>query len=120
MILDLPQAMQKSWAIFGVFRRLGFSADDIFFIPNTYEPGKGHAMLVILKAQHKTFTVTTGYVDLSEEKFVELWLTFVNQISDEKEEDLELALERSLTSLERVDILFALDAKGFVFPRTLS
>lgn len=63
----IPACIKEALAMHEAFRRLGFSADDIFCV--YYQ----EQIAIELHTQGKEFVVTCGNHDFPEEKFPELW-----------------------------------------------
>ena len=115
LIRDMPQPFQAAFAVFSAWRRLGFTPDDIWF-ETTEETPHTTQIFMVLRAQHKEFSVATGLVHSSREKVEELWTKFAAQISDESEEDLQQVLQRAWTDANAVLLLSSIKRRGWTFP----
>lgn len=114
-----------------LFRRMGFSSDDLYVLPaRTADPT--HALLpkklrvgdlcihVMVKAQGLEFTGLVGKVPCADEKIAEEWRTVAlsfNQSTEEEREAWERAWDRSRVRARLVGIVADMSAKGFALQR---
>lgn len=117
----------EAWAVWEMLRRLGFSADDIFWeiVPTTNAvPGPGLALNVVLRAQGKVLTVTCSH---------RLTLEVGKALEEESREFQEGLVARKFdesvlfdklhaTTMwgNRAGLVIALRSKGFVIVKELN
>jgi len=113
----------EAWATWEIFRKLGFAADDIYWLfSNTLNaiPRPGVALNIQLKTQNKEFTVTCSQ-RLSEGEARRLESSsrkFQEQLSSASFDEAEMidVLHESFAWKNKSDLLVALVSNGFVFP----
>lgn len=105
--------LHEVWAIHQAFRKLGFSADNIFVTNDGIDRARGIVCVsVVLKTHGTLFCVTTDPVD-DYDQFRTEWLAFLETANTHMSE-LELARiwARSHVSKQTVALVHALMAKG--------
>lgn len=126
-IREYPQPIREAWATWEVLRKLGFQADDIFWVfAQTLNavPRPGLALNVVLRTQGREFSVTCS-PRLSEgeakrhEKQARVFMETLNAGKFVEKEMLEV-LHASYAWRNKSDMLMVLRAKGFEFPYTFN
>lgn len=124
---DFSAPVLEAWAVWEVFRRLGFRAEDIFWVfePTVNAvPGPGLTLSVKLVTQGMEFRVTCSprlteeeAKDLERESR-ELTELLNSELLDQGE--MERVFDNSYVYRNKVKLLSALHAKGFAFPFQLN
>ncbi len=115
--------VREAWAVFECFRRLGFSADDIFIeVCNTVNaaPAPGLALNVILRTQGRTCTITcsTKLTELAAQDLLAQVRKFL-PVTQFPEKRLKEILYGSFVWANKVELVTMLSHKGFTFPYKL-
>lgn len=120
-----PEPVREAWATWETFRRLGFSADDIYWeFQSTLNarPGPGIALNVVLRAQDKVMVVTcsTSMPKEEAEGLRDLVKTFHEEITLFTEEEMTTAYHASFIWGSRHSFLIALKQKGFMITKAMN
>ena len=113
----------EAWAVWQVLRKLGFSADQIFWEFRLMADDQ-RVLFVVLHSQNKQFSVKVSE-DLTEEAakaLAERAEIFQNAVNDGSllEEELQEALMASYVWNNKESLLASMKGKGFVFPFQLN
>lgn len=123
--LELPDALQQALGAFEGFRKLGFSADNIFIIINgpmqlQQGPETCHQILMSLRAQDKEFKVDCGIVPDTEKRDIgDLWMDVCEAMNNETidRDALDKVWQKSLAHRDSASFVAALVRKGFIIPK---
>jgi hypothetical protein len=117
----------EAWAVWEVMRKLGFKADDIYWIfGNTLNanPAPGMALNIVLRTQGKELSVTCSMrlTDDEAKKLEEDSREFQETLNAGKfdEADLTEHLHKSYVWTNKERFLLVLKAKGFEYPFKLN
>lgn len=114
--MRFPKPYRDCFAVHEAFRRLGFDAEQLF-VGFGEVSGRADVLHIQLQAQGKTFTVIVGLLPGAERADVfATWQVFALSVAGMREEDLQGFWNDAPFS--RADLVFALHAKGFAFPRS--
>ncbi len=119
---DYPQSYRDALAHWGAFRKLGFSADEIFFGfgPVSYEPDIMHVQLV---TQGKTFTTVVAQLPgASRAKVIRQWAAISKLYNVAPDEDREVVHRGHLIGSSQdyfVTFAQAIIAKGIIAPELI-
>jgi hypothetical protein len=122
-MLEYMPCVLEAWATWECLRRLGFAADDLFWIVgNTVNAigGSGLTLSIVLRTQGKQFSITCS-PRLSDAEVMQLrseLAPFQEKIAQGSfdEAQMQEVFEASFVWRNKVDLLFALEAKGFRIP----
>lgn len=120
---NFPQAVYEAWACHEAFRRLGFSADDIYVIgqPSANNGGRP-AIHSVLRTQGRELVVICGVYETEEELkevlnkygiFLELYNAGL--MSESK---MRQRYERSMVGQDRLGFVGAIQRKGIRIPHS--
>ena len=102
------------WTCHEAFRRLGFSADDIYVSCNVLDPHtKKMNAGSILRTQGKEFSIYIAPVD-DPKAFLMKWVAFAEAMPNRQPDDKELAdiWAKSAVRTRGIELIMALEAKG--------
>lgn len=108
----------EAWAAWELFRRMGFSSDDLAFAVNAIGE-----VCIVLKAQGKQFSVAVALVgpgDAVADRLIEQWHRFSETLQVAPEQELQTIWDRSLARQRTGETLVLMRAKGFVIPRLVN
>lgn len=109
---DLPASFQEALAGFTAFRRLGFTADQIFAGWNF---GR---VLVELQAQGRTFTLDFPCPDVAEADFIEKWRLAAELWNGSTLAEQEKIFQKSYVRKHSIEFAAAMVHKGFVVSKS--
>lgn len=117
-LTQYAQPYRQALATFEAFRKLDFSADEIFF---GFGPVSGTADMVHmqLQTQGKTFTVMCGVLrGASRSSVIKTWSQITTRIPSEKQEHLDQIWRESVYAETSYFVVFAsmIVDKGIVLP----
>jgi hypothetical protein len=111
---DIHPTFREAIAAFELFRRMGFTPDQIFWHLNGNEPLERRYMFAMLKAQGKEFNFRLGIVKLSWEEWQREWVKLSEYFTDEMPQSLrDRIFNESEAYSQRVPLLAAIVKKGF-------
>jgi hypothetical protein len=111
------ELVHELWAYHEAFRRMGFSADDIFLSFNVIDPAGREVVGVVLMTQGMEFAVSARPVE-DPKAFIQLWLTFIDSFEKRERDDAELLAiwDNSHAKSSFIPLVTALQAKGIQLP----
>lgn len=120
---EYPEPIREAWATWEAYRRLGFSADDIYWEFNAVvDAGPGIALNVVLRAQDKVMVVTcsTSMSKEDAERLRDFAKTFHEEITLFTEEEMTTAYRASFIWKNKHSFLIRLKQKGFMIPKSMN
>jgi hypothetical protein len=127
--LKYDKPYQEALGTFEGFRKLGFSADDIYLTingplkeaPFNFQIGMIQ-VLVTLRTQGKFFHMDCGVLNDTPANATKKWSKMATAMNEGrlKPEHLNEVWEKSLAHTEPASFIHALKAKGFIFPKEAS
>lgn len=128
---EYPEPIREAWATWETFRKLGFSADDIYWefrqtITSLGPPGvpliPGMALNVVLRAQGKVMVVTCSTFMSKEEaeSLKAVAQTFHEEITSFTEEEMMTVYHASFIWEGKVSFIAVLGQKGFIIPKAMN
>lgn len=127
-LADVDQVLLEALCLHELFRRMGFSADDVFImlsraanpasaiLPKGLRPGD-RAMFVSLRAQDKEYNVIMGALPCPEDDFAKAWGTAVETYNTATQEETDPIWQQSLIVKQWATVVLDLNGMGFVIPR---
>ena len=112
---NYPPIFKEVFATHEFFRRLGFSASQVYL----HLRKEDQVLMVVLKHSDKLFAVMVGETDLTEAQIAHTWVKFVNDIADEEiipTSELEDAWIKSYIFNNMGDALATIRSKGIIPP----
>ena len=110
---EFPEPIREALALHGIFRRMGYSSDDIFFHADPV------TRIVAMQLQHegKTFTVSTGSLMLySRDEIIEMWQKAGECWNKTSEEEALRIVGNSKARMNLVMMVAAMIERGFEVP----
>lgn len=119
---NFPQGVYDAWACHEAFRRLGFSADDIYVIGSASVNNAGlPAIHSVLRTQGRELVVICGVynTDAELEKVMEKYAIFLELYNAGflDEDKMRARYERSMVGQDTLGFLTAIERKGIRIPR---
>lgn len=117
VIDSYPEGFKEALATHEFFRKLGFSADNIFIHLRI-----DGMLMVILEDQGKRFAVNVHRTQLTEDELRKQWPELVEKINrgEVPQEELDAAWVNSYIFANKVDAVAALILKGFHCPKSFT
>ncbi len=112
--MNADQTLIELWALFELFRRLGFPSDDIYFVPEALDQSQTLVTVGMAIVQgDKRFIVTLDLCTETEET-VRRWPAFAESINTKAQKELAMMWNSAVFGPKRApDIIFAMQGKGF-------
>lgn len=114
-----PSWCADSWVMHQIFRKLGFTADDIYFdVANTIDGGP-NCILVSIKQGNIEFSVNLGRVESKPEETYRIWNEFivaVNTVATDAEHKALWEASELEKKLPRTELILRIIDKGINIP----
>jgi hypothetical protein len=111
MAISISSELRECLALFEAFRKLGYKAEDIYFMLNTNNGC--HTAHMVLRAEGKEFVCDAGSVKGTPDEIQEQWRRAGNWWNSTTEENREAVWRGSHVFKNKMDFLMALHTKGF-------
>lgn len=113
--IHTPAWCADAWVMHQLYRKLGFSPDDIYFdCLDTIDRGP-QCVLVSVKRGEQTFMFNLGHVETEPQATYEIWANFVRYMIAATDAEHEAVWDASEVQqkLSRVELILRLIDKGF-------
>ena len=119
-LTDYPAAFVEALCVHEALGRMGFSMDDVFFMPQgAITAGGVQECAVVLRTQGKQYIMTVGSVDGDPRDVASAWTAFAKRAaSKEFDADFDAAFEQSVVLANIVTLTAGILKKGFSLPAT--
>ncbi len=118
-IESTQKVLYRALGMFEAYRRLGFSADDIFISFNALKRRNTYQVLQELHTQEKAFRVSCGVVHGSQENLIQTWMKlgeWWNHGAQEEERQKIYDVAWPELKVSHAGLVGAILAKGLVIP----
>ena len=112
-VSDFPEPIREALALHGIFRRMGYSSDDIYFHADPV------TRMIAMQLQHggKTFTVSTGTLTgYSRDEIIEMWQKAGECWNAASQEEAQRIVGTSKARMDLVMMVAAMIERGFEVP----
>lgn len=117
---NYPAVIREAWAAHEVFRVLGFSADDLYFVVARSAESGGEKLGVYVQLRRKDVTLFTFYCgplgELREHEVGAKWQAFVQAFNDRafRDKDLWRIFDASLARAQAIPMIADLSGRGLL------
>ena len=114
--IQTPAWCADAWVMHQLYRKLGFTPDEIYFdCLDTIDRGP-QCVLVSVKREEKTFMFNIGHVETPPEATYEIWSNFALHMNQAPDAELQAIWEASEVQqkLPRMELILRLVDKGFM------
>lgn len=112
---EIHAALRQALGCYEGFRRLGFSADDLFFI----YASKQLELFCVLRTQGKEFSINCGPMRVTQKQYEAMSYNATVAVNDGDmpEEDLQRIWTESFVYQQPLECMLRIKAKGIVIPK---
>ena len=105
-------ALRELLAVFEAWRKLGFTSDQIYALPEAIAPDAGLVPALVLRAQGRQFIITAP-APFPKAEFVDAWIKAAEAWNKGTDEERDVVWRGSVVYKHAVPLVTAMIAKGF-------
>lgn len=115
-LAEYPKAYRETVALFEAFRRLNFSADQIYFQVGVGDPGGACSIHLVLLVGEEKFTAVTGIVFEDPDVIEKRWKELAQAVADRTipEDELKANWAASMVRRNSTNLVLRLSEAGFL------